>query len=191
MLFLVRHAHAGDKYHWQGPDSLRPLSSEGQAEAAGLLVRLDDYPVGRILSSPTVRCQQTVQPLAHDRYLPIELLPALGVDADPVALLALLADSELQDALVCTHGEVIAKVLGRLVMDGLAVNQPLAWPKGSTWLLYGTDGRLRSGRYLPPLPLADALTPRSVTWATRAIGLQPASQQRRHIGQHRQVGQRR
>jgi broad specificity phosphatase PhoE len=158
----------------------------GQAEAAGLLVRLDDYPVGRILSSPTVRCQQTVQPLAHDRYLPIEILPALGVAADPVAVLALLGDDQLRDAVVCTHGEVIAEVLGRLVvMDGLAVNQPLAWPKGSTWLLDGADGRLRSGRYLPPLPLADALTPLSATAAMRANSLQPASQQRRQIEQLR------
>jgi hypothetical protein len=36
MLLLVRHAHAGDKYRWQGPDSVRPLSAAGQAEAAGL-----------------------------------------------------------------------------------------------------------------------------------------------------------
>src|SRR6266567_4600412 len=79
MLLLVRHAHAGDKSRWQGPDSLRPLSPTGQAEAAGLVVRLEDYPIGRILSSPTVRCQQTVQPLAHDRRLPIEPTPALGV----------------------------------------------------------------------------------------------------------------
>jgi hypothetical protein len=26
MLLLVRHAHAGDKYRWEGPDSVRPLS---------------------------------------------------------------------------------------------------------------------------------------------------------------------
>jgi broad specificity phosphatase PhoE len=44
MLLLVRHANAGDKSRWQGPDSLRPLSSAGQAQAAGLVVRLEDYP---------------------------------------------------------------------------------------------------------------------------------------------------
>jgi hypothetical protein len=42
MLLLVRHAHAGDKSRWQGPDSLRPLSPAGQAEAAGLVVRLEE-----------------------------------------------------------------------------------------------------------------------------------------------------
>jgi hypothetical protein len=55
------------------------------------------------------------------------------------------------------HGEVIGQVLAHLVMDGLAVHQPLVWAKGSTWLLDGADGRPGLGRYLPPLPLADAL----------------------------------
>ena len=156
MLLLVRHAHAGDKHHWQGSDSLRPLSAAGQAEAAGLLVRLEDYPVGRVLSSPTVRCQQTVQPLALDRHLGIEPLPALGVAADLVVVLGLLGHLQAQDAVVCTHGEVIGEVLLRLVVDGLAVGHPLTWPKGSTWLLESDGGQFRFGRYLPPLPLADA-----------------------------------
>jgi phosphohistidine phosphatase SixA len=159
MLLLVRHAHAGEKLRWPGPDRLRPLSAAGQAEAAGLLVRLEDFPVGRILSSPTVRCQQTVQPLADDRHLRVEVLPALGVDADPTAVLALLADAQGQDAVVCTHGEVIGEVLLRLVVEGLAVGHPLTWPKGSTWLLEGGgDGRFRFGRYLAPLHLDHALT---------------------------------
>src|SRR5215218_4281199 len=102
MLLLVRHAHAGDKHHWQGPDSLRPLSVAGQAETAGLLVRLEDYPIGRGLSSPTVRCQQTVQPLALDRHLGIEPLPALGVAADLVVVLGLLGHLQAQDAVVST-----------------------------------------------------------------------------------------
>jgi broad specificity phosphatase PhoE len=42
---------------------------------------MEDYPVDRILCSPTVRCQQTVEPLARDRLLPIEPVAALGVDA--------------------------------------------------------------------------------------------------------------
>jgi hypothetical protein len=46
LLLLVRHAHAGDKHRWQGPDRLRPLSLAGQAEAAGLVIGLDDYPSG-------------------------------------------------------------------------------------------------------------------------------------------------
>ena len=101
LLLLVRCADAGDKHRWQGPDSLRPLSPAGQAEAAGLVIGLDDYPIWRILTSPTLRCHQTVQPLARDRRLRIEPESALGVDADPAQLLALLQDPQLQDTAVC------------------------------------------------------------------------------------------
>ena len=156
MLLLVRHAHAGDKTRWQGPDRLRPLSLAGQAEAAGLVVRLKDFPIWRILTSPTLRCQQTVEPLAHDRRLRIEADVTLGVDADLGRVLALLAAPQLQDTVVCTHGEVIGQVLTRLVADGLAVDQPLTWPKGSTRLLYGANRRFTHARSLPPLALAHA-----------------------------------
>jgi phosphohistidine phosphatase SixA len=52
MLLVVRHADAGDKRTWKGPDSLRPLSPTGHHQAEGLIVRLEDYPVERILCSP-------------------------------------------------------------------------------------------------------------------------------------------
>ena len=163
LLLLVRHAHAGDKARWQGPDHLRPLSLAGQAEAAGLVARLEDYPIERILTSPTLRCQQTVGPLARDRRLRLDAEVTLGVDADLGRVLGLLEDPRLQDTVVCTHGEVIGQLLTRLVADGLVVDQPLAWPKGSTWLLEGANRRFTHARYLPPLALAHAGSVASAT----------------------------
>jgi broad specificity phosphatase PhoE len=78
MLLVVRHADAGDKRGWKGPDLLRPLSAAGRRQADGLVVRLEDYPIERILCSPSLRCVQTVQPLAGDRFLEIEPLAAKG-----------------------------------------------------------------------------------------------------------------
>jgi hypothetical protein len=104
---LVRHANAGNNHRWQGPNSLRPLLLAGQAEAAGLVIGLEDYPIWRILTSPTLRCRQTMQPLARDRRLRIERESALGVDADLARVLALLEDPRMQDMVMCTHGEVI------------------------------------------------------------------------------------
>jgi hypothetical protein len=31
----------------------------------------------------------------------------------------------------------------------------LSWPKGSTWVLKVTEGRIEDARYLPPLRLED------------------------------------
>ena len=155
MLLVVRHADAGDKRSWRGPDVLRPLSPTGQRQADGLVVRLEDYPVERILCSPTLRCQQTVEPLARDRMLRIESVPALGVGTTPTQLLTLFWDLELRNSVLCTHGEGIGLLLTRLIADALQVEDPLDWPKGSTWLLQRTHHRQVRGRLLAPLALSD------------------------------------
>jgi 8-oxo-dGTP diphosphatase len=155
MLLVVRHADAGDKRTWGGPDVLRPLSPTGHRQAEGLVVRLEDYPVERILCSPTLRCQQTVEPLARDRMLRIESVPALGVNTTPAQLLTLFWDLELRNSVLCTHGEGIGLLLTRLIADALLVEDPLDWPKGSTWLLQRTDQRQVRGRLLAPLVLSD------------------------------------
>jgi 8-oxo-dGTP diphosphatase len=157
LLIVVRHGDAGDKRRWEGPDRLRPLSPTGCRQAEGLLIRLDDYPVERILTSPTVRCRQTVEPLARDRLLPVEPVAALGVDAGPAELRTVLSDWRLHDTVLCTHGETISQLFRQLAMDRSEVEQPPEWPKGSTWLLRYTGLRV-SARYLPPLALDPVLT---------------------------------
>jgi len=153
ILLVVRHADAGDKRSWRRPDLLRPLSATGRSQAVGLVERLQDYPIERILSSPAVRCQQTVQPLARDRYLPIQSSPTLGVDGNAAELLALFRDRRLSETVLCGHGETIRWLLAHLAADGLVGDAPLQAAKGSTWLLERT-GRQVHAHYLPPLALA-------------------------------------
>jgi len=151
--FLVRHGDAGAKGSWDGPDVGRPLSAAGLDQAEGLVLRLEDYPVERILCSPTVRCQQTIQPLARDRLLGMEPVAALGVDGDPREILELFWDRQLPNAVLCTHGEMISRLLVQLSADGLVAPEPLQWPKGSAWLLHRTGWRRVHARYLSPLAL--------------------------------------
>jgi phosphohistidine phosphatase SixA len=154
MLVVVRHGDAGDKRSWQGPDALRPLSPAGCRQAEGLVVRMEDYPVERILCSPTVRCRQTVEPLARDRFLHVEPDAALGVEAGLSPVLALFWDPKLRNTVLCTHGETIGLLFAELSANGLVVDDPLHWPKGSAWLLERTDDRQWvRGRYLAPLVL--------------------------------------
>jgi phosphohistidine phosphatase SixA len=155
MPYLVRHAHAGDKRAWAGPDVLRPLSGPGRREAHGLLTQLRDYPVTRVLSSPAVRCLQTVEPLAARRGLPVECAEGLGADADPAGLVDLLLDPAAAKAVVCSHGELIGEALTRLVPDRVGDRDELVWPKGSTWVLELAYGQVTRYRYLPPLRLHD------------------------------------
>jgi hypothetical protein len=97
--------------------------------------------------------QQTVQPLARDRFLKVEPLAALGVDAEPTQVRAVFWDRSLRNAVLCTHGETIGRLLTELVAEGLVLEDPLDWPKGSTWLLRRTDQGQVYGRLVAPLAL--------------------------------------
>ena len=64
-VFLVRHADAKSRANWPHPDETRPLTRKGGTQADGLVDLLRKHPVRRILSSPAVRCVETVAPLAN------------------------------------------------------------------------------------------------------------------------------
>ena len=151
MLYLVRHAHAGSKSRWKGPDVARPLSAQGHKEALGLLERLRDRPVGRVLSSPAERCLQTVQPLADRLGRPVEPTEALGVDGTGPGAFELLTDPALDQAVLCTHGELIGEVFDQLQQAGIELSEPPRWPKACTWILQLDGGHAWKGTYLEPL----------------------------------------
>ena len=149
-MYLVRHAHAGNRSSWDGIDASRPLSPKGRQQAAGLQEWLADTTLARVISSPAARCTETVAPLAeaHDLAVETDLRLAEGGTAAACieALLALAGD----DAALCSHGDLIPKVIRQLRADGMATKDPNLSQKGSTWVLEVADGRVVSGRYQPP-----------------------------------------
>jgi len=156
MIYLLRHAHAGNKRTWSGPAGRRPLSAAGRREAAGLVRVLDGRPITTILSSPALRCEQTVQPLAEHRSLPV------GLD----------------DVVLCTHGELIGQLLGLLRERGAPIGRHAQWPKGSTWLLRLTGDRVAGATYLPAMGrTAVSLTAPPVT-SSRRSRRRPSSRRR-------------
>ena len=156
MVYLVRHAHAGNKKQWQGHDEARPLSAQGRKEALGLIDRLGDLPVRRLVSSPTERCRQTVEPLADRLGLAVEQDDALGVDGSGPGVLALLTDPAMRQAVLCTHGEVIGEVFDELQRAGIELADQPRWPKGCVWILELDGTHPWKGRYLEPLAVEPA-----------------------------------
>lgn len=151
LVYLVRHGDAGDKSAWRGHDHDRPLSTEGRREAAGLVIRLEDFPVDHIRTSPALRCQQTVQPIATRYGLPIEDDDLLQIGADIGVLEAVIGSGAAANTVLCTHGELLADLLPRLVVAGAVVTDPLVWAKGAVWIVQRSfTGALRA-RYLPSL----------------------------------------
>jgi len=147
-LLLVRHARAGNRSKWRGDDRLRPLTRKGTRQAEGLVGLLDQLGPERILSSPFVRCVQTVAPLAAARGLDVEEVEELeeGRGRKAVLLLAGLAGSG-PAVVACTHGDVVLEALRDLTSDGSGVPPS---SKGAVWVLERPKhGDGATARYLP------------------------------------------
>ena len=148
-LYLVRHAKAGSRQHWRGDDDLRPLTTKGHRQAEGIAAAFTGRPLTAVLSSPTMRCVQTVEPLARERGLDVELVDWLSVGV-PVSTVRERIGGSPGPAILCSHGEVIPDVVRGFEEAGAPVEGPLAWKKGSTWILERDDGFPTCARYEPP-----------------------------------------
>jgi 8-oxo-dGTP diphosphatase len=149
--WVVRHGSAGDRAKWRGDDRLRPLDERGQRQAQALLAALTPHEVGRarsVLSSPYLRCRQTVEPL--DAALGLEVVdePALVEGGALRTTLQLLR--RCGDAVLCTHGDIVADLVLHLVHRGLVEESEARWPKASTWVVEQVGGRFSGARYVPP-----------------------------------------
>jgi phosphohistidine phosphatase SixA len=100
-LLVVRHARAGDRSAWLGDDRLRPLDKRGRKQARALVEALEPFAVERILSSPYLRCVETVEPLARSRGIEITLCDELGEGRVEGIALALSAAGE--PVVLCVH----------------------------------------------------------------------------------------
>jgi 8-oxo-(d)GTP phosphatase len=103
-MILLRHAWAGDSSKWKGDDRVRPLDKRGRKQAEALVEELSAFTIDRIVSSPYLRCVQTVEPLAQARGLEIEERPELGQEVQDTEGAELVRDLVGTAALVCGHG---------------------------------------------------------------------------------------
>ena len=126
-VYLVRHAEAAPG----NPDELRPLTAKGGAAAGKLGERLrkDGVRADAVLSSPLLRARQTAEAIAA----------ALGVEAEPTALLEPGATEDDLLAAVEGRGEVVVAVGHQpdcgLIAAALAGLPETPFPPGSFVLL--------------------------------------------------------
>ncbi len=149
-LYLVRHARAGDRSSWNGADRNRPLSKRGRRQAKRLIAVLGGHSVDRLLTSPYVRCRQTLEPIAKNRSLAIEERAELEENIPVDGALQLVKTLAGTNAVLCSHGDIIPALIDRLQQDGLAVSTPTATKKGSVWIIESAAGRWTQATYLPP-----------------------------------------
>ena len=153
-LLVVRHAHAGDRATWTGEDRIRPLTERGVRQAAALAGALAASGPARILTSPATRCRQTVEPLGAATGITVSDDKRLfeGTHGPDIASLVDDAAGEIDtgSVVLCTHGDIVPRILDELIDRGLHHEGRMEWSKASTWVIRRIDGDWRDARYLPP-----------------------------------------
>ena len=151
-LYVVRHAKAGIRAAWSGPDEERPLTRRGRKQARRLVERFQGLEMRRILSSPFLRCVQTVEPLGEARGLAVEAIPELREGASVEELLGALASLDEGPTVVCGHGTEIRSMIDRLEAGGATIEGARGIAKGSVWVLDREGERIVAAQYLPAPP---------------------------------------
>jgi 8-oxo-dGTP diphosphatase len=153
LVYVIRHAEAGDPRRWEGPDEARPLSDGGRRQAEHLVELFADQPFGQLVSSPFLRCVQTLEPLAETRGLPIEPRDELAEGRPWEYLEKVILEAEGEGpAAVCVHGDALRALMGDLFERGISQRVDHAFRKGATWVIEVRDGAVVSARHMPAPP---------------------------------------
>ena len=152
-LYLVRHAKAGERARWNGDDRLRPLSGKGRRQAVALCDKLHPLvsiaPDALLLSSPYIRCMQTLEPLAarlHGSVLPEDRLLE-GSDREGALE---LIETLPHGSVLCSHGDIIPDVMMALERRSAQISDTPDWRKGSVWVLTRSGTHVVSASVWPP-----------------------------------------
>ena len=154
-LFLVRHAKAGKRSKWledpanDNDDRKRPLDDKGILQAAALADRLTDFAPTLLLSSPFMRCIQTLEPLGSNISVIVTPDERLAED-NPFEPILELLESCPDNAVLCSHGDMIPIVTDALERRGMVVTGMRDSRKASVWVLERQKGIIVRGHAWPP-----------------------------------------
>lgn len=152
LIHLVRHAHAGSRQHWEGPDRVRPLSDRGERQAGAIAEELADGGIDRLWSSAYDRCVQTFEPLGRRLGLEIEPQDDLAEGGSGAkAFEALLAAADAGHVVAaCSQGDVIPAIVEEAVRRGATLDGPANPKKGARYEITVADGTPTHLHYIPP-----------------------------------------
>ncbi len=149
VIYLVRHAKAGERRVWEGDDEARPLSKHGWKQSDAIAERLADKGATSLHSSPYVRCMQTLEPLA--KRLGVDVMPDHHLsEGEPFEPVLELLNVVGNGAVLCSHGDIIPAVIQALARRGMEVQTPPDWRKASIWVLKRKGDRITKGKVWPP-----------------------------------------
>lgn len=116
-ILIVRHANSTKRETFTGDDLDRPLSELGFKQLAELSQILQAYGVREVVSSPALRCVQTVEPYALFQNIPVKSNDLLLEDQPSFNRAAWINLSKNnQPMAVCSHRPVI-DLIGTFELD--------------------------------------------------------------------------
>ncbi|GAA2211310.1 NUDIX hydrolase [Nonomuraea monospora] len=142
-LVLVRHGSAGSRSEWEGDDAARPLDTDGVSQAQTLATALPAYRPESLISSPSARCVQTLEPYAALTGAEIKMEPLLSEESQDPQKTPALVGKLPGPAAVCSHGKVLPGLIAALSGKDVHLR------KGSFGVLHRAGGQVVSVERYP------------------------------------------
>jgi 8-oxo-dGTP diphosphatase len=119
-LIIARHGKATPHDEWDGEDSLRPLAAVGMQQSRDIAGGLAAFGPAVIVSSPAIRCLQTVAPLSYKLGMEIRESGKISQDkwtkeGDRVADFISARFRKGVPAVMCSHGPVIPQIVSEII----------------------------------------------------------------------------
>ncbi len=115
-LIILRHAKATLRSDWKGEEAKRPLLAEGKKQAKALVPLIAAYGPKRLVTSPWVRCHDTINPYAEKRKQKLierHQLTELGNKKKPARTQDVVKDllGTSKSGLICSHRPALPSIL--------------------------------------------------------------------------------
>lgn len=115
-LIVLRHAKATVRSEWKGQEAKRPLLSEGKLQAKALIPLIAAYGPRRLITSPWVRCHDTIAPYSEARKQKLierHQLTELGNKKRPARTQDVVTDllGTSKSGLICSHRPALPSIL--------------------------------------------------------------------------------
>ncbi len=125
------------------------MSKNGWRQAEAIADHLAARGASTLLTSPYVRCRQTLEPLA--RLLDVAIVPDERLaEEQPFAPVIDLLATVPDGTVLCSHGDVIPETIAALQRRGCEIQGPVDWRKGTVWTIDRHDGELAVARVWRP-----------------------------------------
>lgn len=121
-IVLLRHGKATPRGDWRGTDASRPLLPRGREQARAVAPAIAAWSPRKLVSSPAVRCTETIAPLAKLLRRGVTESHDISQDSweDGSADVAALVNRRLtkgKGAVLCSHGPVLPELVRELAQQ--------------------------------------------------------------------------